>query len=306
MSLRTKALLAIFAAAVLWGGAGTVGKILVREGNPFVVTFYRFGIASILLLPFFLKMHKPRGFLRDLIPLGMFNALNVILYYSGLTTTTANTAMIIGTATPTTTLVLSHFLTKDHITKENVIGILTGFTGALLVVLLPLFQKGDAVHGDFRGNILLVAGVICWSMYIVRSRVMVTQKNYSPLLATLMNFFVTTATSGLFALLSHQSFVLPALNKPYYAGTLAYASFGITIVTFFLFQWAVQHLSAATVSLKEYLQLIVAIGLNALILNEQLTVSYFVGATLVVIGVFVATGKRVSRKLASVLFSQGE
>lgn len=299
MSVRTKALLAILIAAVLWGGAGTVGKILVREGNPFVVTFYRFGIASMLLFPTFLKVKKPPGYLRDLVPLGMFNALNVILYYSGLTTTTANTAMIIGTATPITTLVLSHFLTKDHITKEKVIGILTGFIGALLIVLLPLFQKGSVVHGDFRGNVLLIAGMICWSMYIVRSRVMVAQKTYTPLLATLMNFFVTTATAGLFALLNNQSFVLPALHKPYYAGTLIYASIAITIVTFFLFQWAVQHLSAATVSLKEYLQLIIAIGLNALILNEQLTVFYGVGAMLIVIGVFITTGQKMKGYFAN-------
>jgi drug/metabolite transporter (DMT)-like permease len=107
-------------------------------------------------------------------------------------------------------------------------------------------------------------------------------------------------------LLTHQSIIVPAFRSPAYFGTMMYTAIVITVITFFLFQWALQHVPASTASLKEYIQLIVGIGLNGIILGEAFTIHYFLGSVFVVIGVLIATSQHLTRRLASVLFSRGD
>lgn len=306
MSTQSKAFLAIIIAAALWGSAGSTSKTLFVESTPFVAASHRFLLASIIILPFFLRAKKPKGYILKLLPLGIFNAGNVLFYYSGLSHTTANTASIIGTAAPLTTLLLSWLLIKERIGKEKIVGILIGLLGALFIVLLPMIEKGNTATGSLYGNILLIISLASWTMYMVYSRYILSGGEYTPIVSTGINIFTVAGAAMLSAFLSSQNILSPALSHPTYLGTLLYAAIGITIVTFFLFQWAVQHMSASTASLKEYLQLIIGVGFNALILREQLTGAYLIGSLLVGLGVFIATGQRLSKKLASILFSQGE
>lgn len=306
MSIHTKALLAIAMAAALWGSAGATSKTLFIESFPFVAASHRFLLASLIILPFFLREKRPKGYLIKLLPLGLFNTGNVLFYYLGLSHTTANTASIIGTAAPLTTMLLSWVLIKEQIGKEKIIGILIGLIGALFIVLLPMIEKGSVTTGSLYGNMLLICSLVSWTMYMVYSRFILSGGNYSPVLSTSINIFTVAIAASTASLIAGQSIVSPALTHPTYLGTLLYAAMGITIVTFFLFQWGVAHVSASTASLKEYLQLVVGVGLNALILKEQLTNAYLVGSLLVGIGVFIASGKRISKKLAAILFAQGE
>ncbi|MCL4360387.1 DMT family transporter [Patescibacteria group bacterium] len=290
MSLRTKALLAVFAAALLWSGANSVGKILVTHTNPFVIAFYRFTLASLIILPWFWKAKKPKNFAFRLLPLGIFNGGNILFFYSGLARTTANTSSILGATVPIVTLLLSALIIHETITGKRILGVLIGLLGALFIIILPELKHGAPIYGNFSGNILLLGSILSWTLYIISSRKILSKDTFDPVLALAMNFFVTSAMTGLAALLTHQSFLVPAFSDGNYIVVFLYAVLGITITTFFLFQWAVQYLSATTVSLKEYLQLVIGIGLNILILGERMTVEYVLGSILVVIGLIVATG----------------
>lgn len=306
MSLKNKAFLAIIIAASLWASAGTVAKILVAHAGPFVVTFYRFGIASLILLPFFLTTKKPKGFFKHLLPLGIFNTLNVLFYYSGAALTNANTIIILGSVVPITTTLFSYFLIHESVSKQKIIGVTLGLFGALFIILLPIITRGQIVGGSLIGNLLEVGSLLSWTMYIIYSRFILAKGEYTPVLSTSINVFICTAGSFIAALIARQSFYVAAFAIPTYLGTMLFTSLGLTVVTFFLFQWAVQHVSASTASLKEYLQLVIGIGINAAILGEHFTVAYFIGSILIVIGVLIATGQQINRKLASLLFAQGE
>lgn len=306
MSTQSKAFLAIIIAAALWGSAGSTSKTLFIESAPLVAASHRFLLASIIIFPFFLRSKKPKGYIVKLLPLGLFNAGNVLFYYAGLSHTSANTASIIGTAAPLTTLLLSWLTIKEHISKEKITGILVGLIGALFIVLLPMFGNESLHTGSLYGNALLLISLASWTMYMVYSRHILAEGMYPPIVSTAINIFTVAGMATLSSLLNNQPIITPALTHSTYLGTLLYAAIGITIVTFFLFQWAVQHISASTASLKEYLQLIIGVGFNALILHERLTGAYLIGSMLVGFGVFIATGQKLSKKLAEILFSQGE
>lgn len=297
MSLRTKALLAVITTAFLWGTAGVVAKTLLQVADPFVITFYRFGIASLLILPFFLKEKKPKNYWRELIPLSLLNSVNVFFFYIGLTTTTANTAYVIGASAPLTTAFLSRLFIREHTSITTFMGISIGLTGTLLIILLPTLQTGQAFAGDIQGNIILTLGMLSWVLYAIGTRRVVSSGKYSPVTTTSINLFVTSSTALVLSLLTQKTLLIPALFTAQYLAILLFASLMITVITFFLYQWAIKYLPATTASLKEYLQLVVGIGFNTILLGETLTIGFAAGSALVVIGVFIATGQRVSQKI---------
>ena len=306
MTVRHKALLAILISAILWASAGSVSKLLFMETSPFVAASHRFILASLIILPFFLRVKKPKGFFLSLLPLGVFNAGNILFYYTGLSLTTANTGSILGTAIPITVALFSPFFIKEPIEKNKLAGILIGLIGALCIVLLPMIEKGGVASGNILGNLLMVGSLLCWTFYIIFSRRILLHGDFSPVLSTSVNIFVVTVAATLASFITGQTLITPALFIPSYAGVLLYASIGITITTFFLFQWGVQHVSASTASLKEYIQLIVGVAINALVLGERLSTTYVLGSALIIIGVLFATRQHLTKKSASALFGQGE
>ena len=120
-----------------------------------------------------------------------------------------------------------------------------------------------------------------------------------------MNFAVTGAVALVIALVLKQPFVTPQVLTVPYLATLLFAIVGITLITFTVFQWIVKHIKITTASVKDYIQLVVGIGLGVLLLHESFTFSYLLGTALVVTGVFIATGDRVTAKLLHALEKRG-
>lgn len=306
MSLRTKGLIALLVAALLWGTAGVTAKTLFLETPPFVAAAHRFILASLIILPWFVRTKKPKNFLRTLLPLGFFNSGNVLFYYAGLSLTTANNAAILGTAVPILTTLLSPLIIKESVSKEKMYGIALGLIGALVIVLLPVLEGGNPIHGSLEGNLLLCGSLIFWTLYILYSRAILSSGAFPAVLSTSINLFSVALASIAASALLRLPLISSSLLVPSYLLVLLYAAVGITIITFFLFQWAVAHVSASTASLKEYIQPVFGIGFNAALLGEQITTSYLLGSILVFAGVALATGKRLTKKLISVLYAQGE
>lgn len=305
MSVRHKALFAILISAVLWASAGSVSKVLFMEAPPFVAASHRFILASLIIFPFFLRTKKPKKYFLTLLPLGLFNAGNILFYYIGLSLTTANTGSILGTAIPISVALFSPLFINESIGKNKLTGILIGLVGALCIVLLPMIDRGNIAAGNLLGNIFIVGSLVCWTMYIIFSRRILLNGDFSPVLSTSVNIFTVTVAATIASILAGQTLLSPALSVPSYTGVLLYAAIGITIVTFFMFQWGVQHVSATTASLKEYVQLIVGVGINAAVLGERLTPAYLIGSILIIVGVLFATGNRLTKKYR-IYFNGGE
>jgi len=297
MTVRKKALLALLLVSVLWGTAGVSAKLLIQELNPYVVLFYRFGIASLILLPWFIRAHKPIHMWRTLIPFSLLSIGNAVFFYLGIVHTTAVTASVINTSTPLLTAFFSHVLINEHTSKEKIIGIVIGLIGTLIIILLPLWNEGKSIGGNFVGNIFILLSVISWTLYLVGSRKFISQEKFSPIVMTEINFLTLAFVSLVLALATKQSFFTEAFYDPSYVLLLLYATVPVTVVTFGLFQWVIKHVSATTASLKDYVQLTVGVGLSLLVLGETLNIPFIIGSMIVIIGVSIATGKAIWRTL---------
>jgi len=305
MSPRTRAFIAIIIASILWGTAGVTAKILVRDVDPFVASFYRFLIASLFILPFFIKeQRKEHHAWKNLIPLSMLGGLNVPLYFLGIKLTTANSATLIYTIAPLATAFFSSLLIKEIHSFRKILGILIGFAGALFIIVLPLIEKNHSVTGDFTGNIFVVCAMLFWTLYSIGTRHLHINNKYSPVTMTSIYFFSTTFISFFFAVIFQKQFIVPALFSPLYIGTLFYSGIFITLITYFLYQWAIKRIGVTTASLKQYIELIVGVFLNTLFLGETISRGFIIGALFVILGLTIATGSKVFFVVKQKLFKK--
>ncbi len=290
MSSRTKALLALLAASLLWATAG-VAKPLVRRFDPFTVAFLRFLVASLCLAPFFLREQtKKRVSILPLVPLSLAGTANIALFYSGLASSTANAAAIIYSATPLLVGSLAPRLIKEHVSRTRFLGIGIGLVGAVFIAVLPAFERGEAITGDIGGNVFFAAAAISWAAYTIFSRQFIANRGYSPLAISASSVFTSTALFGVVSMFSWQTHYRSLLYEPGTIALIVHLGFAVTVATYLLFQWGIKHSSATTASLNHYLGPVFAVIFNIFFLGERLTAGFILGSIVVLAGVGIATG----------------
>lgn len=285
MSDRTKAILAILLASIFGGAVGSVIKIAIREIPPFSFSFIRFFIASICLIPLFIKS-KPKfdKNFQKLILLSLLPTLNIALFIVGLKETTASIAQMLYAGSPLLVGLLGYFLFGHRLSLKKWLYISLGLLGVFVVVFLPLFQKNVPFSGDLKGNLLISFGVICWSIYAVYSKQF--QKKYSPLVITSVFFFVSTIVFFLLSLFEFSSSSTWWLNlKTSSILSMLYISLPATVGVYMLNQYSFKYGGAVLGSLSLYLLPIFAYFSAFILLGEKLTQGLVLGTVLVFISV---------------------
>ena len=131
--------------------------------------------------------------------------------------------------------------------------------------------------------------MLSWTLYAIWSRKTQGANQYSPLATTSIYIFTATSMCFILSLTTRQQFFLPIILSPTYLITILYSAIFLTIITYFLFQWAIQHISATTASFKQYIETVFAIVFNGILLGEKMTLGLIIGGLLVLIGVAIAT-----------------
>lgn len=279
MSSQTKALLAIITAATLGSGSVIYAKIGLREIPPFTFMFLRFLIASLLILPFYLKAPLPPRRLWPPALVSLFSSANIFLFAFGIRLTTATVSQVIYSVIPVITAILAHWLVKERFNRKKIIGIALGFFGLMVIIGLPQ---------TFTGNLLLLIGAVLYSFYPVLSKKI--QVRYSPWQLTSIFIFTTTVVGGLFSLTELRliPFWTTATSNLAWFSLVFVAIIG-TIIYYWLTQGAIKYGSAVIGSMILYLQPVTTYLWAHFILKEQLTWLIAIGGSLVILGAYLTT-----------------
>jgi EamA-like transporter family. len=84
----------------------------------------------------------------------------------GLQFTSPANASIETTATPIITLILSFLILKEHVTWKKILGIIIGFTGALMLIMTSA-KSGDDRVGNIWGDLIVIASQIFYSLFLI-------------------------------------------------------------------------------------------------------------------------------------------
>ncbi|MDA8588968.1 DMT family transporter [Flavobacteriaceae bacterium] len=295
MDKRTLGFLAALGAAIIYGLNHTIAKnVMPIYITPFGFILLRVLGAAILfwLVSFFIKPEKiqkkdwPRLIACSF--LGM--VINMLAFFKGLELSTPVNSSVIITISPIIVFIFSAILLKEKIQFLKTIGIISGFIGAIILVLYTS-KTGINAPNIPLGNVLFILNSFAYGLYLVLVKPLIEKYNIITLLkwlfllAIFLNLPVTfnEFTSVKWADLPIKNAVLPML----------FVVVGTTFCTYLFNAYALRTLSPSTVSSFIYLQPIVGILYAVSTKSDTLSLVSVTGMILIFIGIYLVTKKKV-------------
>ncbi len=267
---------------LIWGSNFSVVKFALSEIPPLSFTALRLVVASgLFLVVMTASGHRPPP-RRDLgVLLGLAftgHLLYQLCFMTGLArTSVSNSALIIGSG-PIAMALLSVAVGHERLTRWHWIGTILSLYGLWLVVGRPASAGGESLLGD----LLMVGAVLCWSVYTVGARPLLTRRSpmvvtgYSLVLGTLM--FVPFGVADLVRL------DWSAVSVGAWAG-LVYSAVFALCVAYLIWYMGVQRIGSARTGVYANMVPVVAIVFATLWLGEPLGLRKLTGAAAILAGV---------------------
>lgn len=298
MSKVAQSHLALFIVNLIYGVNYVVAKdIMPAYLLPNALIFYR-AIGAMLLFWCIYAFYPEKIERKDLGRLalcGLFGvATNQLLFFNGLNLTSPLNASIIMIATPIIVFVMSFFILGESLKMKKIIGIVTGSTGAVWLLLMK--NQGGTLHSQW-GDLFVFLNATSFALYLVLVK---------PLMLKYRPFTVTTwvFTFGSIYVLSFPS-VWTELNQAHYAEfstttwmELLYIIVAVTFLTYLLNNFALKHVSPAVNSSYIYFQPFFAAVLSLLFsfwgfadYSDSFTWDKLFSALLIATGVYLISKK---------------
>jgi drug/metabolite transporter (DMT)-like permease len=286
--------LAIIAAHIIWGANFVIAKITLQEFPVYALGFLRFALACLLISPFLLTEHSQSKKVR-LVDLPKFFLVgltlitfNIVFFYEGVVRISAIDSSVLTMLTPVISVLGGWWFLKEKIYGINLVGILFGFVGALVIIGLPTLFLGGLSAGSMVGAVLIILSDISFVVGAILSKQLF--KNYSTLLVTTFAFFVgliTFAVPAISDFLAHPEWI----NNVTVLGVLGLLFIAIlsSICAYFMFQWGLSKMSLYKANLFQYIEPAVAATLAVPLLGERISYSFIIGTILVILGVYWGT-----------------
>ena len=273
--------------AFFWGGTFIAGRVISRLADPYIAAFFRFSIASVVLMVMikwqmgkFPKLNLKQGL--TMVALGMSGVFAYnIFFFSGLQTVTAGRASLIVALNPIAISLASSLLFKENLSVTKLCGIVLSVFGAMVVItrgdLAIIFE--DAIGP---GELAIFGCVVSWATYsLIGKKVMsglspLVSVGYSCLAGAALLFFPALSRGLLreWTVYGYQQWL-----------SLFYLGIFGTVLGFAWYYQGIKLVGAMKASVFINFVPVSAIILAFLILNEPVTISLLIGAGLVISGV---------------------
>lgn len=287
--IRPLPYIALVAAHIIWGANFVVAKVTLEEFPPYSLAFLRFAFACLLLAPFvWAQRKKTKIDLKDLpklLAIGVFIiTLNIAFFFEGIIRTTAISASALTLVIPMLSVLSGWIFFKERIYLINILGVIVGLIGALIIIGLPQIFTGNFSQEMILGNILVFIASVSFVAGAIFSQQLL--KKYTTLIITAIAFLTGSIT-----------FFIPALNEYFQNPTwtahltilgifgLVYMALLSSISAYFLFEWGLGRIGIIQADLFQYIEPFVATALAVIILGERISTSFLIGALLIALGV---------------------
>lgn len=286
---------ALITATLFWGGNFVAGKALAGTVPPVAISFWRWALALLVLLPLgFGELRRHRSLLlahwRLIAMVGATGIAGYTLcFYQALVTTTAINALLFVATAPLLITLANWLAYRAPVAPRQVIGTLVSSLGAVVVI----------AHGDAarllglrleRGDLWIAAGVLVWVAYslLLRRR---------PAALPPQPFFAASVLAGvvLLAPLYGWQFArgerLP-LTLPAAAGLL-YVAIGVSALGYACWTRGVAAIGPDRAAAFMHLIPVFGTTMAIIVLGERLAPYHLAGAALVGAGLMLASLRRV-------------
>ena len=295
MSNRSLGFLAAFGATLIYGLNHTVAKnVMPVYIGPYAFILLRVIGASLLFwtVSLFIKSEKidKKDWPRIILCAFLGMVINMLAFFKGLELSTPVNSSVMITLSPIVVFIFSAILLKEKIQSMKAFGIISGFVGALILVLYTA-KSGENAPNIPLGNFLFIVNSFAYGLYLVLVKPLISKYNIITLLkwlfllGVIMNFPVTISH---FLEVEWTSLPLKEAVIP-----MLFVVIGTTFFTYLFNAYALTKLTASSLSSFIYLQPIVGIVFAISTKSDSLSLVSLAGMILIFIGIYLVTKRTV-------------
>ncbi len=276
MRFPPKYFLALIGSFLLWGFSFPVLKIALQTNTTSAIILYRYLFVLAMVLPFFLRKIRGIGILRRhpaLFLIGISNWAGSFLQFAGLRLTSSTKSAILTQMMIVTVPIIAYWLLKERLTRRRAIAIAMSLCGAIILSTNLDFQ-GFQNGSSFLGDLLTVAAVFFWAIFIVITR------KYAPLIECFWMLWANYLATALLAALASTVTGETTIDSQGLWLCLFLAVF-CTLLPTMLYNYSLKVVDATSSAILGPLETISAVFLSYFLLGENLTWIGMGGAALI-------------------------
>jgi drug/metabolite transporter (DMT)-like permease len=296
--LMKKVVLYIFLSAGLFSTMEVVLKIAGNHLDTFQLTFIRFLIGGLFLLPFALaeikKYHTAitkKDYLHMLAMGVVCICISMIFFQIGVENSKASTSAVIFCINPMFTMLFVHFMTEEKLNRIKVTALAIGLVGIIFMINPLQMDQGNTPLGVT----LSIAAALTFGLYSAMGRTSV--RRLRGLTQTSISFLLGSAV---------MLPILLILDKPIVAGISAqniwmvlYISIFVTGFGYLFYFLAMEASNAATASIVFFVKPALAPIIAVIALHETIRINGYIGILLIFAGSFINLREQKLRKLCA-------
>ena len=291
--MKTKLYLALLCVGFFWGTTFLGIRIGVETIPPFILAGIRNLISGSIIFIYLLSQKKLERINLNQFFRAFVLAILMIVLANGLTTyaekyITSGLASLISTLSPFCVLVLNLILGHEKLSFKTIVGILLGMFGIFLIYQSSL---SDLLIPEYRQGIFaILLAILAWAIGTI-----ITKKGSANSLTMLMNVCVQMLIAGV-VLTSVQYYMTPNFSPENWSlrsvfAMIYLAIFG-SVVGYVAFSYLISQLPSTKVTVLSYVNVVVALFLGWLILDEIITGRIIIAAALIIGGVIIVNYRK--------------
>lgn len=294
---RTHAYLLLLVVSMIWGIAVPVIKHTLVYFPPLTFLTYRFFLSSLVAVIFFTlnrdKLPKPGKQHNYSLAAAIGTVvIGLSILFFGFEYTSAVSGSLLTATGPIFAVIAGHFMLKEKVTRNQIIGISLAMTGSLIIVFTTGGGKELGLFGlAMIGNIIILCSRISDAIGISFGKKAI-DAGMSPTALTHHSFLLGFLIIGILAIYFSGGIIpilrdIQAAPLEAHLGVL-YMAFISGSLAYILMNKAIRIVGVGQSSIFNYLTVVWAVPLSIFWLNESISFSFIIGAGIIAVGVIIA------------------
>jgi len=282
--------------SLFWSGNFLTGKLAFNNDlSPFKLSFFRWLLAFMVLLPFTIReiLSSFDLYIKNIFLMIILSILGIAIFnsftYISLRTTLVINSSLMTSITPILIIFFSWLIFKTKTDSIQFLGIFLSLFGTLCIVLKGNINNLFNLH-LIPGDIWMFVAVLCWSLYSVLLKKI--DKNLSQLATLEILIFI-----GLIFIFPF--YIFESLNEGFYPKKnidfymIFYVSIFAGIISFFFWNRGVRLIGANRAGFFLHLIPVFSSIWAVFFLNEIFSLFHVIGVIFIIIGIVLANIKRI-------------
>jgi drug/metabolite transporter (DMT)-like permease len=301
MHIKVSPYILLILTTLFWAGNFVLGRAVNTVIPPITLSFWRWALALLILLPFSLRHLISQWSLlrKNWEKLIIFGILGISCFntfvYIGLHSTTATNALLLNSIIPVLIVIISRIFAATPVSRFQAAGILMSLAGVVTIIcradvgrLLALRVNG--------GDLWVLLAVVCWAIHSFRLRLRPAELHpLSFLFAIIAIGLVFIFPFYLWEISRGGRVTLDLVS----CGSMLYVGVFPSVLAYLFWNQAVVELGPNKAGLFIHLMPVFGTILSIVFLGEALQLFHVVGICLISIGIYLTTARRTQETVSA-------